>query len=87
MPLYDYECQTCGKRDTAIKPIAERNKGPACCGGAMKKIITAYWVHPDFEPYLDENLHSEPVWVKSKQHRKELMNEYNVYEKYGKGWM
>jgi hypothetical protein len=37
----------------------------------------------DLEPYYDDNLETG---IKSKQHRKEVMRERGVYEKFGKGW-
>ena len=30
---------------------------------------------PDIEPYLDENMGHEPVWVKSRRHKMRLLKE------------
>lgn len=49
----------------------------------MKKIIPQYHAIGDMEPYFDENLET---YVKSRQHRKQVMRAREVYEKYGKGW-
>lgn len=61
-------------------------KSPDCCGQAMKHVLGNYSVIPDVEPYLDENIGNEPTWVKSKKHRRQLMKEHGVQEKFGKGW-
>lgn len=87
MPLYEYQCKTCGKKAEKYNRIADHKKGPDCCGVMMKQILSKAHVHGDFEPYVDENLTDHPVVVKSKQHRKELMRKYNVTENIGKGWI
>ena len=41
MPLYDYECQSCGKITEDYAPMSECNKPIDCeCGKMMEKIIT-----------------------------------------------
>jgi len=89
MPAYDYECPACGKVEERILPVARRLDPQMCpdCETRMAKLVTtSYNVVGDIEPYVDENLASEPVYVKSKQHRQTLMREHGVAEKYGKGW-
>ena len=85
MPLYSYRCKSCKAVTDAFRRIAERDDCPPCdeCEGNTKKIISTYSVHPDFEPYYDENLESH---IESKQHRKKVMQEKGVIEAYGKGW-
>lgn len=83
MILYEYKCLKCDNIMEALRKIEERDNGPICkCGGETKKIISKQHVHSDFEPYLDENIGSEPTWVKSKQHRKELMKKNGVRDLY-----
>lgn len=84
--IYECKCETCGRTEDIYRSVEERNNTPECCGKPMKRIITGYHVIGDLEPYLDENMTHEPQWVKSKQHRKQLMKEHGVTEKYGKGW-
>ncbi len=89
MPAYDYECPACGEIAERILPIDLRLDSQMCqkCGQRMNKLVTTrYNVVGDLDPYLDENLAEEPVYVKSKQHRQALMQEHGVTEKYGKGW-
>jgi len=84
MPLYTYECQRCEMTRDEFRSIAARNEPLACeCGAPMKKIIGVHSVVGDVQPYYDDNLES---YVKSKQHRRALMKERGVYEKFGKGW-
>lgn len=84
MPIYNYECDTCKKVHEEFRKIAERDNVPLCCGKPTVKIISSYAVVGDVEPYYDDNLES---FVKSKQHRKKLMKDRGVYERYGKRWM
>ena len=85
MMIYEYQCDVCKQLTTAWKSVADRNNAPKCeCGGDTKKIISGYSVVPDLQPYFDDNLESH---IKSKQHRKQVMREQGVAEKYGKGWM
>lgn len=39
MPLYDYECERCGRSDEVQHKLAE--SGPDCCGQPMVKIVGA----------------------------------------------
>lgn len=84
-PIYDLKCD-CGREEKDV--LCGINEYPPCikCGEPLKRVIGHYQVIGDLEPYLDENLTSKPVLVKSKKHRKELMKEYGVSEKFGKGW-
>lgn len=85
MPLYSYLCSACDKEKDEYRSVSQRNRCPKCdaCDKPMVKIITGYAVHGDVD-YYDENLE---IRVKSKQHRKQLMRERGVTEKYGKGWI
>lgn len=84
MPLYDYECERCGKQRDEFRSVADRNNPLSCeCGSPMKKIISGYRVIGDLDPYYDDNL---DTYVRSKQHRKEVMREQGVSEKFGTNW-
>lgn len=61
-------------------------KAPECCSQPMKQVIGNYHVVGDLEPYMDENLSDQPVYVRSKKHRRQLMKEAGVVEKFGKNW-
>jgi len=85
MPLYSYRCEKCSLMTDAFRAIDNRNRTPKCehYGGKTNKTISLCRVHPDFEPYYDDNLESH---IKSKQHRQKVMKDRGVTEAYGKGW-
>jgi hypothetical protein len=82
--IYPFKCDVCEKSEEHWMKVSEYQV-PDCCEQPMRRIF-GHNIVKDLEPYLDENLTSDPVWVKSKQHRKELMREHGVIEKIGKGW-
>ncbi len=83
--IYPFVCETCGKNEELWMKVSEY-KRPSCCGKEMKRIFSSAVVS-DLVPYLDENIGTEPTWVKSKQHKKQLLRDNGVSEKYGKGWI
>lgn len=85
MPLYEYECGDCHTHKDEFRSVAERNDAPTCeCGTMMQKIISRYRVLADLEPYYDDNLEA---FVKSKQHRRAVMRDKGVSEKFGTNWL
>jgi len=84
MPLYDYECPKCGVVADVYAKMDEREQACPHCATLMRRLVsTRYSVVRDMAPHYDDNLQS---WVKSKQHRAELMRRKGLVEKYGKGW-
>lgn len=83
--IYPFACDACGKSEEHWMKVSEY-RVPECCNKPMRRVF-GHGVVKDLEPYLDENLTDRPVWVKSKHHRRQLMKEHGVYEKYGKGWV
>jgi putative FmdB family regulatory protein len=72
--IYQYECETCGHREEAVRSVADRKKGPECCGQVMvQKIfdcpLATYRV---FEPY---KCASTGVVMKSAAQRKAVLKE------------
>lgn len=84
MPLYEYKC-SCGYTGEHWNKMDEYEPCPTC-KTPMQRVLGGYKVISDLEPYLDPHIGPEPTWVKSKQHRKELMKKFGVSEIYGKGW-
>ena len=84
-PTYDFHCDACKKEQEVFMKMSEFQV-PLCCDKEMKQRLGNYSVIGDIEPYMDQHLGAEPVWVKSKKHREKLMKEYGVQEKFGKGW-
>lgn len=89
MPIYTSRCVSCGHEQDYFSSVVLRNEAPACerCSAAMEKIISCYSVIGDLEPYIDENIASQPTLVKSKKHRRQLMKANGVSEIYGKNWI
>lgn len=86
-PVYAYQCPECKKEMDAFRKIDFRHDCPDCeCGAKTEKIIARANINPDiFDGYLDHNLHpmhepGEGTWVKSRQHRKDLMKEFGLTE-------
>lgn len=87
MPIYDYQCN---KTSEIVEKIAgyDDTELPCQCGGKLiRQLSTNYVAQSDLKPYLDENIGSEPRWIKSRQHRKQVMKQEKVYEAYGRGWV
>jgi putative FmdB family regulatory protein len=81
MPIYDYECTTHGKFEDIWAKMDEQ-KSCTTCGKKMKRLFTGQVrVIPDITPYLDENISTTPILVKSRQHRKQLMKEHGLFER------
>lgn len=85
MPLYEYQCRTCGTSLDEFHSIDDcETFAPYCpCGRQMTIKIGGYKVHGDLQPYYDENLE---VHITSKRHRRQVMKEQGVEEHYGQGW-
>jgi hypothetical protein len=83
MPLYTYS--HCEIEQDEFRSVADRNNGPPCpkCGAPMAKIIARAKAHSDLAPYYDDNLETH---IESRRHRRQVMRDKGVYEKYGKGW-
>lgn len=53
MPMYDYRCATCGRKEERVLKIAELDQIQSCsnCGFAMNRLISAPYVRGDYAPY------------------------------------
>lgn len=81
--IYEYSCE-CGNKKDEFRSVADRNEPVECsCGKLMTRVIGGHYVTPDMAPYYDDNLEA---YVKSRQHRKELMRQKGVSESFGKHW-
>lgn len=86
MPLYTYSCETCGRETDAFRSVEDRARPVVCeCGHEAAKVPFARGAaHSDLEPYVDEHLCAPGGaggWVRSKQHRKDLMRQYGLRDK------
>ena len=84
MPQYVYECELCGKERHVYRKIAERDNTPVCddCGVFTKRTFsTGVTIGDDIEPYLEENIGHEPIFIKSRKHINEICKERGLYVK------
>lgn len=81
MPLYDFQCELCGEEFEEVYKIDERHlaKCPAC-NGPVKQLMSPSkkdW----FRPHWNENITTEPVFVESKEHYKELCKKHGYFHR------
>jgi putative FmdB family regulatory protein len=84
MPIYDYQCTNgCGTIADVFAKMDDKVITCPHCGADCKRLIAVQQaVHGDME-YYDDNLET---YIKSRKHRKQVMREKGVSERYGKGW-
>jgi len=84
MPIYDYKCK-CGKAEEHYAGFDDKTL-PCACGKMMERQITTHFgICMGVGPYgyYDENLQT---YVHTNAHRRQVMQEQGVSEKFGKGW-
>lgn len=83
MPVYEYECEECGRITDKIFRIDEKPERVSCqCGASARAIISAPQRRDCWEPYWDEHLGPEPVYVTSREHRRQLKKERGLVDQY-----
>ena len=85
MPIYDYHCANCGDLQDIWAKIDEMELICPGCAMSMTRLISPARIICDIEPYFDENLADvktcpQGQWVKSRQHRKDIMKEQGLRE-------
>lgn len=51
MPLYEWECSECERRETGFRHVEARHDAPDCHGRAMRLVICPTHVAPDLPGY------------------------------------
>jgi putative FmdB family regulatory protein len=86
VPVYDYKCTNCGKVEEYFAGYEERIQ--TCkCGSQMIRLIASTFGISIGVPaggYFDENL---GTYIHSNRHKRQVMQEQGVSERYGKGWV
>jgi len=81
MPIYDYQCPHCGIKTNVWAHINDDCLPCPDCGQPMTRLISPAHIIPDIEPYQDKEMGHEPVVVKSRQHKKQLLRERGLIER------
>ena len=84
MPIYDFECPKCGKKQEGIAKVDETLH--CVCGGTLKRLMpSSHGINMGVGAYgyYDDNLQA---YVSTNRQRRELMRRQGVSEAYGKGW-
>lgn len=84
MPIYEFECENCGAREEIISSIEDKPEIIGCkeCYCNANSIISFTANRKEWNPYIDDNLGDEPVLVKSREHRRELMKKAGLRDQY-----
>jgi len=84
MPIYEYECNECGIVTEWVCSIQAKPVGIFCgiCSSYARSIISKpQAVRPQWDEYWDENLGNDPILVKGRRHRQEIMKARGLEEK------
>lgn len=80
MPMYEYECGTCGKHEDSPRCVAERDEGPECCGGRMARVFAVRGAvapndNPGFQPAFGKTFSSKR---QMRDEMRRLRNEHGI---------
>jgi len=82
MPRYDYHCPSCDKTEERFERMGDTLVECTCGNGLMvRQFSPPMAIHCDLEPYFDENLGAGGAWVKSKQHKRQLLKQEGLEQK------
>lgn len=79
MPTYEYECQNCKKRHTAVRTVASRKDGPLCCSAPAEQRIfhSPPATYRQFEPY---RCVATGQTITSRRQRNQVMKENDLVD-------
>lgn len=79
MPLYDVQCTECGIEFEHFCKIAEATDIRCVkCDGRCKTLITNSHNQDWFKPHWNPNFDLEPIYVRSRNHFKQLCKKYDL---------
>jgi hypothetical protein len=85
MPLYDLECEECGRVQeifcciNSLRPtIMSASCKDPLCGGKQKQIIRTGRAGDWFHSFVSEDFNGSPIEVTSRRHLKQLCKEHGV---------
>jgi len=81
MPLYDYQC-TCGFKFETFQSVEKRNQTdcPKCGKTAFMKFSPTNVIPHIFSPYLDEHIDDDPVFIETRQQKKDILKNKGLVE-------
>ena len=79
MPIYDYEGPKCELIQDVWAKIDETVKECPRCGRNMTRILSATNIICDITPYVDTEMAPTPLYIQSRQDRKEKMRDFGVF--------
>ena len=85
MPLYDFECESCGAVVEHYAGVDERSMRCSCGANSRRLITTRYSVIGDVE-FVTDNITGDPVRITSRRQLHRMLKENGLSETYGKGW-
>lgn len=77
MPLYDFRCQVCGKHVEHYFGMNDK-KELWCCEMPVKRLYTHNVPADLLYPYVSHNIGPEPIEVRSRTHKRQLLRENNL---------
>lgn len=81
MPLYDFECKVCNNKELDIRDSAiSDGRTCAICNSLMTRLLPIPNITPDIEPFMDENLGHQPIYIRSRRHQKEMLREKGLVQ-------
>ena len=81
MPIYDFSCPAHGTMFDIYAEINEREKQCPLCDSVMTRLFPlSVNISPDIQPYIDEHMGKDPVYVKSRKHKKQLLKERGLVQ-------
>jgi putative FmdB family regulatory protein len=72
MPMFEFVCDSCGKRDDRIIPHAKIEEQKCECGEKMRRVFSPYLFQFDFRPGFDVGLGE---YIATKKQRDNLVAE------------
>jgi len=81
MPIYDYQC-TCGFKFETFQSVEKRKQArcPKCGKPASLKFNPANVIPQIFTPYTDEHIDDEPVFIETRQQKKDILKRKGLVE-------
>lgn len=80
MPTYDHQCFVCNRIFEWSAPIGTEIVKCVFCGNDAQRLFSPPRAKPicDIEPYWEENITQEPIYITSRKHKAEVLKEHGL---------